>query len=85
LDFSPNIIIGGNHTKELIDYLLLNDETVWFKGLCYQTIYICDALSQKFGFLVYVPIIFPIKKTFSMDNNSNSTKDNDNSSKSNNK
>jgi len=42
---------------------LLNDETVWFKVLCYQTIYIFDALSQKIGFLVYVPIIFPIKKT----------------------
>jgi len=72
LDFGPIIIIGGDHTKELIGYLLLNDETVWFKGLCYQTIYIFNALSQKFGFLVYVPIFFPIKKTSCIEDDSKS-------------
>jgi hypothetical protein len=56
LDFGPIITIGGDHTKEL------NDETLWFNGLCYQTIYIFDALSQKVGFLICILIIFPIKK-----------------------
>ena len=83
LDFGPIIIIGGDHTKELIDYLLLNDETLWFKGLCYQTIYIFDALSQKIGFLICIPIIFPIKKTDCMDDDSSSKKSTDNSSQSN--
>jgi hypothetical protein len=64
LDFGPIIIIGEGHTKNLLDYLLLNDETFWFTGLCYQTIYIFDALSQKMGFLICIPIIFPIKKNY---------------------
>ena len=81
LDFGPIIIIGGDHTKELIDYLLLNDETLWFTGLCYQTIYIFDALSQKIGFLICIPIIFPIKKTYCMANDSSSKESTDNSSR----
>jgi hypothetical protein len=81
-DFGPIIIIGGDHTEELIDYLLLNDETLWFTGLCYQTVYIFDALSQKIGFLICIPIIFPIKKTYCMVNDNSSTEPTGNSSKS---
>ena len=62
LDFGPIITIGGNHTKELINYLL-NDQTIWFSGVGYQTIYIFDAFSQKIGFLIYIPVVFPILKT----------------------
>jgi len=61
---------------------LLNDETLWFNGLCYQTIYIFDALSQKIGFLICIPIIFPIIKTYCMDDDSSSKKSTDNSSQS---
>ena len=73
LDFGPIIIIGGDHTKKLIDYLLLNDANLWFTGLCYQTIYIFDLVSQKTGFLICIPLAFPIKKTSCMPNDNNNT------------
>ena len=69
LDFGPTIIIGGDYTKKLLDYLLLNDGTLWFIGLCYQTVYIFDFFSQETGFLICIPVLFPLKKTSCMPNN----------------
>jgi hypothetical protein len=65
LDFGPVIKIGGRHTEVLINYLLSNDDTIfWFKGLGYQTVYILDFVSQQINSLIYIPIIVPhIKKT----------------------
>ena len=71
LDFGPTIMIGGDYTKKLLDYLLLNDGNLWFTGLCYQTVFIFDFFSQETGFLICIPVLFPLKKTYCMPNNNN--------------
>ena len=47
------ILIGGENTKLVINYLLLHN--VIFENLCFQTVYILDILSSKFGFSIYIP------------------------------
>lgn len=58
---------------------------VWFKGLCYQTINIFDSISQDIGFLICIPVIFPIKNIYCIENESSSKKSTNNSSQSNKK
>jgi hypothetical protein len=47
--YNITILIGFENTEVIINYLL--DNTVFFENLCFQTVYILDALSAKFGFL----------------------------------
>jgi hypothetical protein len=59
------ILIGFEHTKVIINYLLDND--FMFETLCFQTVYILDGLSAKLGFSIYIPAvvnIFSFFKTF---------------------
>jgi len=56
------ILIGFENTKVIISYLLNND--VIFENLCFQTVYILDFLSAKFGFPLYIPSIINIFSLF---------------------
>lgn len=49
------IIIGPGYTDGLIDSLMF--EQFFLKGLCFQTIYFLDNLSQTFGCHIYLPTI----------------------------
>jgi hypothetical protein len=49
------ILIGFEHTKVIINYLLDND--FMFETLCFQTVYILDGLSAKLGFSIYIPAV----------------------------
>ena len=57
------ILIGFENTRVIIDYLL--DNTFLFENLCFQTVYILDALSAKLGFSIYIPAIVNIFSVFS--------------------
>jgi hypothetical protein len=56
------ILIGFGHTKLVIDYLL--DNHVLFANLCFQTVYILDALSAKLGFSIYISAVINIFSVF---------------------
>jgi hypothetical protein len=62
------IIIGENHTHELLRLMLIND--IWFENLCFQTVYLLHILSEKLNTVIYIPILPFIKlpKTFNADN-----------------
>ena len=47
------ILIGPEHTKLILIYLIQND--VLFANLCFQTVVILDILSRKLGFPIYIP------------------------------
>ena len=49
------IIIGFENTQIIINYLL--DNNFLFESLCFQTVYILDALSAKLGFSIYLPAV----------------------------
>jgi hypothetical protein len=49
------ILIGFENTTVIIDYLL--DNNFLFENLCFQTVYIFDALSAKLGFSIYIPAV----------------------------
>ena len=55
------ILIGFNHTKFVLIYLIQND--VLFANLCFQTVVILDILSSKLGFPIYIPAFINIIKT----------------------
>jgi hypothetical protein len=57
------ILIGFDNTKIIINYLLEN--TFLFENLCFQTVYILDALSAKLGFSIYIPAAVNIFSFFS--------------------
>ena len=52
------ILIGFNHTKVVLIYLIQND--VLFANLCFQTVVILDILSSKLGFPIYIPAFINI-------------------------
>jgi hypothetical protein len=52
------ILIGFDNTKVIINYLL--DNNFLFENLCFQTVYILDALSAKLGFSIYIPAVINI-------------------------
>ena len=56
--YNITILIGFENTEVIINYLL--DNTVFFESLCFQTVYILDALSAKLGFSIYIPSIINI-------------------------
>ena len=56
------IIIGFENTKMIINYLLDND--FLFENLCFQTVYLLDALSAKLGFSIYIPALINIFSFF---------------------
>lgn len=68
--YNITILIGFENTEVIINYLL--DNTVFFESLCFQTVYILDALSSKLGFSIYIPSIINIfsviSKLFDNDN-----------------
>jgi hypothetical protein len=49
------ILIGFENTTVIINYLL--DNNFLFENLCFQTVYIFDALSAKLGFSIYIPAV----------------------------
>jgi hypothetical protein len=49
------ILIGFENTTVIINYLL--DNNFLFENLCFQTVYILDALSAKLGFSIYIPAV----------------------------
>ena len=55
------ILIGFNHTKVVLIYLIQND--VLFANLCFQTVVILDIFSSKLGFPIYIPAFINIIKT----------------------
>jgi hypothetical protein len=57
------ILIGFENTRVIINYLLDND--FLFESLCFQTVYILDALSAKLGFSIYIPAVVNIFSFFS--------------------
>jgi hypothetical protein len=68
------IIIGENHTYELLRLMLIND--IWFENLCFQTVYLLHILSAKLNTVIYIPILPIIKlpKTFNADNENSEKK-----------
>jgi len=50
-------------TNPIINYLL--DNNFLFENLCFQTVYILDALSAKLGFSIYIPAVVNIFSFFS--------------------
>jgi len=52
------IVIGFENTEVVINYLLANNFR--FKNLCYQTVYLFDALSIKLGFSISIPTVVNI-------------------------
>jgi hypothetical protein len=52
------IVIGFDNTKVILNYLL--DNTFLFENLCFQTVYMLDALSAKLGFSIYIPAVVNI-------------------------
>lgn len=52
------IIIGFQHTKVILDYLMENP--FLFKNLCFQTVYLLDILSAKLGFPIRIPAVINI-------------------------
>ena len=50
------IWIGGSNTKLIANYLIQNQ--VFFDKLCFQTLVMFDALSNKIGISIYIPSIF---------------------------
>jgi hypothetical protein len=70
------ILIGFENTEVIINYLL--DNTIFFESLCFQTVYLIDALSAKLGFSIYIPSIINIfsviSKFFGSDNSDDNTK-----------
>jgi hypothetical protein len=54
------ILIGFDHTKLVLIYLIQND--VLFANLCFQTVVILDLLSSKLGFPIYIPAFISIIK-----------------------
>lgn len=54
------IIIGFDHTKVVLIYLIQND--VLFANLCFQTVIILDILSRKLGFPIYIPAFINLIK-----------------------
>ena len=57
------IIIGFENTQIIINYLL--DNNFLFESLCFQTVYILDALSAKLGFSIYIPAVVNLFSFFS--------------------
>ena len=57
------ILIGFENTPVIINYLL--DSNFLFENLCFQTVYIVDALSTKLGFSIYIPAVVNIFGFFS--------------------
>ena len=68
------IIIGENHTHELLRLMLIND--IWFTNLCFQTVYLLNILSAKLNVVIYIPILPIIKlpKTFNAGNEDSKSK-----------
>lgn len=57
------ILIGFENTTVIINYLL--DNNFLFENLCFQTVYILDALSANLGFSIYIPAVVNIFSFFS--------------------
>lgn len=57
------ILIGFENTPIIINYLL--DNNFLFENLCFQTVYILDALSSKLGFSIYIPAVVNVFSFFS--------------------
>ena len=49
------ITIGEEHTKVLLKYMLDNITDIEFETLCFQTVYILDAISSTVGFTFHFP------------------------------
>lgn len=56
------IIIGFENTPTIINYLL--DNNFLFENLCFQTVYILDALSAMLGFSIYIPAVINLFSFF---------------------
>jgi len=56
------ILIGFENTPVIINYLL--DNNFLFENLCFQTVYILDALSAKLGFSIYIPAVVNVFSFF---------------------
>jgi hypothetical protein len=52
------IIIGFKNTKVILNYLLEN--FFLFENLCFQIVYMLDALSTTLGFSIYIPTVVNI-------------------------
>jgi hypothetical protein len=52
------IIVGFSNTKVILNYLL--DNSFIFENLCFQTVYMLDALSTTLGFSIYIPTVVNI-------------------------
>jgi hypothetical protein len=48
------LVIGFEHTRVLAVYLLDSDH-IGFRSLCFQTIFLLDAISRSLGVVLYVP------------------------------
>jgi hypothetical protein len=48
------IVIGFEHTKVLLVYLLDNQQ-IGFRGLCFHTVYLLDDLSKILGSVIHLP------------------------------
>ena len=57
------ILIGFENTNVIVVYLL--DSDVLCKNLCFQTVFLLDALSAKLGFTIYIPNVINIFSFFS--------------------
>jgi len=56
------ILIGFENT--IVVLLYLADNNFLFESLCFQTVYILDALSAKLGFSIYIPAVVNIFSFF---------------------
>jgi hypothetical protein len=56
------ILIGFENTTVIINYLL--DNNFLFESLCFQTVFILNALSAKIGFSIYIPAVVNIFSFF---------------------
>lgn len=60
---NTTILIGFENTQVILIYLL--DNEFLFPNLCFQTVYILDALSAKLGFSIYIPAVVNVFSFFS--------------------
>ena len=59
------ITIGEEHTKVLLKYMLDNITDIEFEKLCFQTVYILDAISSTVGFTFHFPsTLLPLLQIF---------------------
>ncbi|CAN0340205.1 unnamed protein product, partial [Ectocarpus sp. 4 AP-2014] len=66
-DYESQILIGGEHTKDIMMYFsykysACSSSYYWytgpFQGFCYQTVILLHLLSAELGFALYIPSVF---------------------------